>query len=401
LHDSAASGGSGAAVPDESCATQLSRQFRLDFEEIPLDDEPEELTDLKPVPGTDDQLLLLDKQGRLRLYELTAEGGALVDKLELADVYGEDDCGAVSLAFDPAYVDNHFVYVGHCVSGTASRITRLTLSKPFDEVQASAVTIIELGDPSARRPWHNVGSIGFDDDETMWALFGEKAVPDNAQDPGVALGKLLRFVPSREPGLGGYEPAEGNPGMAGDPSVYALGLRSPWRGARDGSGRYWVGDVGSDIYEELNLISGPAQNLGWPLAEGPCQAACGELTDPLITYGREGDSPYVLDDPDTVATASRSIWVAGPFDAAPDDPDPYACNLRGVMLFGDFFTGWVRAASADEDGVLVADQWLGHLRFASAFTQDARGVIYATTLGIYKVHGTDPRGRLYRALPTR
>ena len=121
------------------CVSGLEPDFRLEFEEVPLDDEPEELTDLKVVPGATDRLLLLDKQGRLRLYALAEDGGALVDELQLADVFGEDDCGAVSLAFDPAYVENHYVYVGHCVSATASRITRVTLDEPFEAALATAV----------------------------------------------------------------------------------------------------------------------------------------------------------------------------------------------------------------------------------------------------------------------
>jgi glucose/arabinose dehydrogenase len=382
------------------CVSALGADFRLDFEEIPLDDEPEELTDLKPVPGQPNQLLLLDKQGRLRLYELGESGGVLLDKLQLDTVFGEDDCGAVSLAFDPHYAENHFVYVGHCLNATASRITRLTLEEPFADALATAVTIIERGDPRATRPWHNVGSIGFESEAVMWALFGEKTLSDAAQDTSAGLGKLLRIMPSREPDAGGFEPAPDN-AEAADASVYALGLRSPWKGARDTAGRYWVADVGADGVEELNLITTAGQNLGWPLAEGTCQAGCRGLIDPLLSYDRASDSPYVLDDPETVATTARSIWVAGPLVVADDASDPYACNLRELMLFGDFFTGWVRGAAADASGAVSVDQQLGHLRFASAFAQDERGVLYATSLGVYKNHGMDPRGRLYRAVATR
>lgn len=398
---SASEAGSGATGGGVRCVSELEPDFRLEFEEVALDDEPEELTDLKVVPGATARVLLLDKQGRLRLYGLGDDGGTLLDKLQLADVFGEDDCGAVSLAFDPAYAENHFVYVGHCVSATASRITRVTLQEPFEAALATAVTIIELGDARATRPWHNVGSIGFDDDSVMWALFGEKTLRDNAQDSSVGLGKLLRIVPSRDPDEGGYQPAPDNDASATDPSIYALGLRSPWKGARDTEGRYWIADVGGDTAEELNLITESGQNLGWPQAEGPCQAGCRGLVDPLLGYGREADAGYALDDTETFATAARSIWVAGAFTGDGERGDPYDCNLRGLMLFGDFFTGWVRAAAVDAGGELSVDQPLGHLRFASAFAQDERGTLYATTLGVYKNHGMDPRGRLYRGRAAR
>jgi glucose/arabinose dehydrogenase len=398
----ACQGASGKNSGEEAplCVRALEADFRLGFEEIPLDDEPEELTDLKPVPGQPNQLLLLDKQGRLRLYELDENGGTLLDKLQLDTVFGEDDCGAVSLTFDPAYADNQFVYVGHCLSATASRVTRLTLREPFADALETAVTIIELGEPRATRPWHNVGSIGFESDAVMWALFGEKTLRDTAQDASVGLGKLLRIVPSRQPDAGGFEPAPDN-AEAAESSVYALGLRSPWKGARDPDGRYWVADVGADGVEELNLITAAGQNLGWPLAEGTCQAGCRGLIDPALSYDRASDSPYALDDPQTVATASRAIWVAGPLAVADRASDPYRCNLHGLMLFGDFFTGWVRGVAADESGAVSVDRPLGHLPFASAFAQDGRGVLYAITLGVYKNHGMDPRGRLYRAVAAR
>jgi hypothetical protein len=137
--------------------------------------------------------------------------------------------------------------------------------------------------------------------------------------------------------------------------------------------------------------------LGWPEAEGACAASCRGLTDPLLSYGRASDSAYVLDDPDTEATAARSIWVAGPFHGGKTG-DPYRCNLRNVMVFGDYFTGWVRAVAADGRGRVTVDRPLGHLRFASAFAENALGVVYAVTLGVYKNHGADPRGRLYRAV---
>ena len=399
--DDAVAGGAGApAAPVPRCVTALEPDFRLRFEEIALDDEPQEVTAFAFVPDATQQLLMLDKQGRLRLYELAEEQGRLVGKVELANVYGDDDCGAVSLAFDPDFHENRFVYVGHCLTPKSSRITRLSLASDLSGAAASAQTIIDLGDERAGRPWHNVGSLGFDDASVMWAEFGDKTVTSNSQDLSVALGKLLRIIPSREPDGGGYRPAEGNDALAAEPSVYARGLRSPWKGARDHDGRYWVADVGSDKREELNLIAAPGDNLGWPLAEGPCVDNCDGLKDPLVSYGRETDNRYALEDSQTGPTNARAIWVAGPL-ASTSESDPYACNLNGLMLFGDYFTGWVRAVAADSAGRVALDRQLGHLVFASAFAQDQSGVLYATTLGVYKDRGTDPRGRLYRAVAAR
>lgn len=385
------------------CVSALEDDFRLRFEEIALEDEPEELTDLKPVPNQPDQLLLVDKQGRLRLYELGENGGVLLDKLQLDTVFGEDDCGAVSLAFDPAYAENHFVYVGHCLSPTASRVTRLTLEEPFEDALATAVTIIELGDDRATRPWHNVGSIGFESDGVMWALFGEKTLRETAQDASVGLGKLLRIVPSREPGLGGFEPAPDGP-LVGDSeaaqAAFALGLRSPFRGTRDSRGFYWIGDVGSDLFEEVNVVRSPLDNFGWPAFEGPCEE-CGETLAPTFYWPRNEVPEYLIEDLQAELTLARVAW-AGP-EIVESENERYDGRLVGSVLFGDFCAGFLRHGRVDDDGVPRLDAPLGHLNNASAFRQHTDGYVYAITFGRCQTdvdnEADEPFSRLYRMLP--
>jgi glucose/arabinose dehydrogenase len=350
------------------------------------------------LPGRAHEFLLLDKQGRVRWYELDGGDAALLGKFQLLNVEGGDDCGAVSLALDPLFDEHPYLYIGHCITGQRSGVTRVNLSfSDFEHAPETARRIIELGDARAQRPWHNVGSIGFDDDSVLWALFGEKTIAENAQDLGVGLGKLVRVIPNRDELSGGFEPAAGNFASALDPSVYALGLRSPWKGARDRRGHYFVADVGASDFEEINLIDEPGDNLGWPLSEGPCADDCDGLTEPLVSYGRSADERYAAEDPETRPSNGRAIWIAGPFASIADN-DPYACNLDGTMLFGDFFTGWVRALRADDQGAVEVDQSVGHLVFVSTAAQDEMGFVYLTTFGNYKGHGTETRGRLYRAV---
>jgi hypothetical protein len=351
---------------------------------------------LRFVPGSS-RLAVLDKAGTLHVYELQGSSAHLLGAAALPNVDPNDDCGAISLAFDPGFSNNRLFYVGHCVSPTHSRVTRFTWDENLSAVPASAATIIEVGDAAASFPWHNVGSIGFDDATTMWALFGEKTLPDSAQNLATPLGKLLRLIPSRDPLVGGFEAAPDNPypgDTAAARSVYALGLRSPWKGTRDSLGRYWVGDVGQDLIEELNLVRAPGQNFGWPSAEGLCSGICDGLTNPLIAYGRNPAERYNFEDPQSRETGLRSIWVAGPFPAASNDP--YRCNLDGLILFGDFFKGWVRVAQADVNGTLTLDRPVGHLEGVAAFTRADDGTLFAVTFGDYK--GTNPGvvGALYR-----
>jgi len=389
-----ADGNSGGADP---------ASLRVEFEEISLDGEPAFFTDFVFYPGSDSEFLALDKGGRLARYSLSGQSATLVSQARMAGAYDVLDCGAISLAFEPDLEQGAFVYVGTCVSSTHSQILRLDLDAELNVVEGSEVSIVRVGHDLASRPWHNVGSIGFEPDGVMWALFGDKVRGSPSQDPAQNLGKLLRILPSREPGLGGYSPAPDNPlvdDAKASPEVYALGLRSPFRGARDSRGRYWVGDVGSDFFEEINVVRSPLDNFGWPAFEGPCESCKGTIP-PAFYWGRGTDSDYIADDPQVETTLARVAWV-GP-EVLAHEPDRYGGLLDGSMLFGDYCAGFVRHGRVDEEGLPTLDAPLGHLNNASAFRQHSDGFVYAVTFGRCQTdvdnRADEALSRLYRMVP--
>ncbi|MBH8559379.1 InlB B-repeat-containing protein [Hymenobacter negativus] len=92
-------------------------------------------------------------------------------------------------------------------------------------------------------------------------------------------GKILRLDPSNGNGIASnpyYDAA--NPD-APRSKVWALGFRNPFRmtlkpgtGSTDPTqgnpGTIYLGDVGAANWEEVDVVSGPRQNFGWPLFEG-------------------------------------------------------------------------------------------------------------------------------------
>ena len=94
---------------------------------------------------------------------------------------------------------------------------------------------------------------------------------NQAQNPGRALGKILRINPLQQ-GTAAYGIPQDNPfvGRAGHlPEVWALGLRHPQNLSFDigGTGAMVISDVGQRTVEEVNLgVKGG--NYGWPLREG-------------------------------------------------------------------------------------------------------------------------------------
>ena len=277
--------GSGASGSGGNTATDPA-SLRVEFEELSLETEPTFITDFVFYPGSDTDFLALDKAGKLLRFELGEAGATLVNTRQVAGVYDSLDCGAVSLAFEPDLAEGNYVYVGTCTSLSHSEVLRLELDDDQNVVEGSEVTILRVGAAGATRPWHNVGSIGFEPGGVLWALFGEKVQGAPSQDLAQNLGKLLRVVPSREPGVGGFEPAPDGPLADNEEAVqstFALGLRSPFRGTRDSRGFYWIGDVGSDAFEEVNVSKTPLANFGWPDHEGPC-SDCGNSTTPAFFW---------------------------------------------------------------------------------------------------------------------
>ena len=227
---------------------------------------------------------------------------------------------------------------GCVVLGRLSRLTA-TGNPP---VMSSEVVLIQ--DWCQQFPSHSVGSLRFGPEGALYASggdgasfifvdYGQAGVPRNpCGDPPVPVGGT-QSSPSAEGGalrsqdlqtsadpvsLNGtvirIHPITGaawptNPLVgSADPNarrILAYGLRNPFRFAlRPGTSEVWIGDVGWNAWEEINLISDPndavVENFGWPCYEGNARQAgyssadltlCktlyaqpGSVTDPYFAY---------------------------------------------------------------------------------------------------------------------
>jgi hypothetical protein len=134
--------------------------------------------------------------------------------------------------------------------------------------------------PHAGANNHNGGWLDFGPDGYLYAGIGDgggSGDPENdAQDPNSRLGKMLRIEVVADPFAGAspsyLRPAVGNPFIAGggDPYVFALGLRNPFRNSFGPDGRLYIGDVGQGAVEEIDVVrpDQPGLNFGWHYFEG-------------------------------------------------------------------------------------------------------------------------------------
>ena len=363
------------------------------------------ITDMEFAPAPSPDFLVTDLTGSFAHMRLQ-DGAAVTVSTAKVDVYVDYDAGLLGVAVDPDFETNRFVYLALNDTKTKTAIRRFTIDdEDPDKTLASVVTILEMDTPGAPR-WHNITSLGFEDGGVLWATVGDKGMFEPAQDPADLLGSLIRIVPSREEGTGGYTTPPDAPlfSEGADPAVYAKGLRSPWKGFHH-QGKYYFGDVGLDSIEEVNVIDAPGQNFGWHLVEGPCELDVlgtappdceAVMKDPLLYYDRSNSHPYVAEDPDAAAVSKRSVYAGWVYE--PNDLDPYDGRWNDVLVFGDTYVGFVRAKPLLGE---APDYHAGHLRWASAWAQAPDGFVYVAALADAPSDKEAPPSPIYRAVPAK
>ncbi|MEM9073205.1 MAG: PQQ-dependent sugar dehydrogenase [Myxococcota bacterium] len=352
----------------------------IEFQELSLPDSVGPITAMAFLPGRPGEVLLTEHGGAVRHVRFGDGDITELGSFEVPDLIQDGDCGLLQAIAAPDYPTSNHVYFGHCNGTYDARITRMTFDGTnHDTVEDTAVETITVPTSEAMSGNHTIGSMGFEDDGTMWVVFGDKtAGGGDGQDTSSPRSSISRIIPEAD---GGYQPAPGNAFSdgGGAPEIYAWGLRYGWRTARDSMGRFWVGDVGNAAAEEVNLVTEVGQNFGWATCEGDCSPAVADLVDPILAWGHDDGGPYFDEDPDTEPTTRRTVWVGDAYVAGSDDP--YEGFFDERIVFGDTCLGWVRGAWADGSGAVVRDEFLAHLAHITSWVQGTDGFFYVSTFG--------------------
>ncbi|MCW2491943.1 MAG: glucose/sorbosone dehydrogenase-like protein, partial [Frankiales bacterium] len=145
--------------------------------------------------------------------------------------------------------------------------------------------------------------------------------------------------------------------------VWALGLRNPWRFSFDTNGDLYVGDVGQNQVEELDVLPRDKQsgaNYGWSVYEGDVVFK----KDEKITGGV---SPVVPALTYTHAEGGCSITGGDVYHGA---KIPF---LKGSYVFGDYCTGHVWASKRTATGVTPLRELGVKVDGLQAFGKDLEG----------------------------
>jgi glucose/arabinose dehydrogenase len=211
----------------------------------------------------DGRLFVCLQTGQVRVIK---NGSLVATPFLNIQVDSSGERGLLGIAFDPNFINNHYVYVYHTVPTFPihNRVSRFTAAGDV-AAPGSEVIILNLDNLSSATN-HNGGALHFGPDGKLYIGVGENANGANAQTLSNLLGKVLRInsngsIPTDNPF---YNSASGN-----NRAIWALGLRNPFTFAfQPGSTRMFINDVGASTYEEINNgIAG--SNYGWPATEGP------------------------------------------------------------------------------------------------------------------------------------
>jgi glucose/arabinose dehydrogenase len=336
--------------------------------------------------GANGLVFVVEQEGTIRMIKDGKKvGGTFLDIRDKVRAGGEQ--GLLSVAFAPSYAKNRRFYVYFTDEQGDIKVQEYRRSKgnARDAKEGSARTVIDIR--HRKHSNHNGGQLQFGPDRLLYIATGDGGSggdpPENAQDKGSLLGKLLRIDPRRK-GKRNYRIPKGNPfkGRPGADEVFSFGLRNPYRFSFDrGHRRIAIGDVGQDAREEIDYetIKGArGANFGWDAFEGFARFDSPDAspppknhTEPIFDYPHSGG----------VCAVTGGYVVR----------DTRIPSLFGRYIYGDFCVGEIRTlvpdtkrAKGDRSAGLANQTGL------SSFGEDASGRIYFSNLITGKVFRIQP-----------
>lgn len=323
-------------------------------------------------------LYVLEKAGRIRLVE----NGVLreqpfLDITSKTSKGGEQ--GLLGLAFHPNYRNNGFFYVNYTNSSGDTIVARYTANLSSKVADPGSEQIVLTVD----QPYdnHNAGWLGFGPDGMLYIPLGDGGSGGDPQNYAQRLevqsgnrhllGKVIRIDINGTTQGSNYRIPPDNPSLGGRVSeIWAYGLRNPWRASFDRqTGDLWIGDVGQNTQEEINLgtSGGKGLNYGWKIMEGTScydnsiAPACNSrsLTQPVHAYGRS----------DGYSVTGGYVYRGSRFP-----------RMRGRYFFTDFGSGHLwslrQVNGAWERKTEIASSGTG----LASFGEDEQGELYVMNL---------------------
>lgn len=363
-------------------------------------------------PDGSGRMFIVQQEGVILVVGKGTDGSQAKEFLNIVDrkPFVDNEEGVLSIAFHPGFRTNHlfYIYYNQQNAQTGSLFPRRSVISEFkvsaadpDKADLSSERILlEVPQPFGN---HKGGQLGFGPDGYLYIALGDGGAGcdpfGNGQNTATLLAKILRIdVNSRSEvamgerrlkipyGIPTDNPFVGEPEMSGlgaRKEIWAYGLRNVWRYSWDRqTGELWAGDVGQDLWEEVDLIV-KGGNYGWSVREafhhfkpGPAGA---RYDEPILEYPHRPDLLSQSRFPNHtigLCVVGGYVYRGSKFPA-----------LQGVYLYGDYNLGTVWGLRYQSGKVVEYGTLLQQPKNISSFAEDADGELYVLMLdaGVYSV----------------
>ena len=249
--------------------------FSLEFEKIHTDLNFNFPVDYQ-IPAQEHNLAYIVEQSG-KIFQINEQTGDMNVFIDLSDkiIFG-GEMGLLGLAFHPDFLVNGYFYVDYTAENPRRTVIARYTASPdnsFEVELNSEKIILEVNQPYNN---HNGGAILFGQDGFLYIGLGDgggfKHDPDkNGQNLETLLGSILRIDVDTVDDVA-YEIPGDNPFVSNSNNyreeIFAYGLRNPWKMSLNKlTGDIYVGDVGENQYEEIDLLI-KGGNYGWDEMEG-------------------------------------------------------------------------------------------------------------------------------------
>jgi glucose/arabinose dehydrogenase len=367
-------------------------------------------------PGVTNQIFVVERRGRISYVpDIKAANPQRLVFMDIVNQMSFDDTvegerGLLGMAFHLGFATNGYFYVFYTAPGSPyfDRLSRFTADPVALTVNTN--TQLRLFDVVDQVFNHNGGDLHFGNDGYLYIGMGDEGDQYNFRRNAQRIDKdlysaLLRIDVDKRPGnaepcpsgtntttiytngsgLAYYSIPANNPFVnattyLGSPvntnnlraEIFATGFRHIWRFSIDQpTGDIWVGDVGQDTYEEVNVVTNGG-NYGWAYHEG--------LSNAVVLYPSQ---TTLLSNPPPAYVHAPPLYVYS-HTTIPGGDAAYKGNsvsggvvyrgsnipeLTGAYIWGDFVSGNIWALWRSNN-VVVATNRLGGQLGVAAYCHD-------------------------------
>jgi uncharacterized repeat protein (TIGR03806 family) len=291
-------------------------------------------------------------------YAWNLDGGVASQTSTVPNVRCEFEDGLLSVALDPDFTSNGYIYFQYTAPGSLTRVSRYTVNAN-NTLNLNSESILLEWQTGDEAHGHMGGALQFDTAGNLIITTGDNKAAGGYFQPAAQQtsgntndlrGKVLRIRPTA---AGGYTIPAGNL-FTGDathrPEIYAMGFRNPFRLNIDPlTGYLYVGDIGPDAsadsaegpggLDEINEIR-EAGNFGWPYIIGYNQPYAGFNPNNIVNnYNLNTGATNLPPSKSALWTIRHQATMSGPvyrFNESVDHDFKLPAYYNGKLIFWDF-----------------------------------------------------------------